>query len=585
MKNSFKKAVSALILSSSLLIFSYSAVLADESKEMTIDNRYPTILNGPLQVKINGLLSEHTLSGTRIGVQVKMYNVSNDTVRVPDYEVRVITGNGAKYVLHSSADNAVSVPPLSNIELSYLAKVDLPEDLKPTDIVWIDVNKDVYPKAETLMLDLPVSNLVWYGDNSTLADSSAVKVWGEPFTIPSLDSALSYTPVSLTTDFKEQTPVQLLKMLVHNPGIQSETVPTLIVDGKTTAQIYKGVRADSSVTKLDPGEKKYIYFSIPTDLDTQLSSFTLSTIETYKTPNRTDVSAAETYTIGRLSIGLPAAEQAAQDSTKPITYTMNTAIPMDTINNVVNPNMSISVVDLQLFENKGMGYQTGVAKLKFTNTSDKPLPVPQFAAELVGNGFSYAGSRINASTTLVVPGTDYVLNYSFVLPLTETRNTYTLKLMDDKTAAPSKITFSQVILNVSPAATDNKTLSMYPYSLNIHDWALSTIAGINQTTQSYAYNYKLSINMDLSSKESVMVDANYNKMLMELETKDGRRIASTTLNLNGDGRLTSGQQLIYFKDTQSDQLEYPLALKIYETIDTPNGPARKLVGTLQQNNN
>ncbi|MFH5182305.1 hypothetical protein ACHHV8_06515 [Paenibacillus sp. TAB 01] len=582
MKIMLKKAVTAALISSALLTFQGAAVFADGAQEIAIDNRYPATLQGPLQVKINGLLSEHTLSGTRIGVQVKMYNVSNDTVRVPDFEVRVLTENGAKYVLRGSADNPVSVPPMSNSTLSYLAQVDLPVDVKPTDLIWIDVNKDVYPKVETTMLDLPVSNLVWYGDNSAVTDPSAVKAWGETFTIPSVDSALTYTPVSLTTDFKGQNPVQLVKLLVQNPGIQTETIPAITLNGKSASQIYKGSPSDQNVSSLDPGGKKYIYFSIPTDLDTQLNSFTLSTTESYISPNRTDAAANVSYTIGRLSIGLPTAEQTTNDSTQPVSYTMNTPLPIDPINNVVNPNISVSVVDLQMYENKGMGYQTGVVKLKFSNRSDKPLPVPQFAAELVGSGFSYAGVRTNAAAALVVPGTDYVVTYAFVLPLKDAKEQYVLKLIDDKTAAPYKVTFSQAILNVSHPSQEPLHLVMYPYELNIHDWALSTIAGINQTTQSYAYNYKLSINMDLISNDSVMVDAKYSKLLMELENASGRTIASTTLDLNGENRLTTGQQLIYFKDTQSDQLEYPLTLNMYEVIDTPSEPARRLVGTLNQ---
>jgi hypothetical protein len=579
------KAVSVFMLSSVLLSFPFSAALADPAQGTAIDARYPSVLNGPLQVKINGLLSEHTLNGTRIGVLVKMYNVSNDTVRVPDYEARIVTNNGARYVLRGSSDNAISVPPMSNIQLSYMAQIELADDLKPTDMVWVDVNKDVYPKLETTMLSLPVSDLVWYGDNSTVADPTAVKNWGETFTIPSLDSALTYTPVHLATDFKGQAPVQVIKLLVQNPGKQSETIPGFTIDGKSATQIYKGTRADQGLTSLDPGEKKYIYFTVATDLDTQLNSFTLSTAESFKIPNLTEASANVTYSIGRLSFLVPTAEQASLDSIMPTSYSLNTRIPIDPINNVVNPNINMSVADLQIYENKGMGYSTGVIKMKFSNKSDKPLPVPQFAAELVGNGFTYAGNRINAAaaTALVVPGTDYVVNYSFVIPVDNALNQYNLRLVDDKTAAPYKIAFAQSILYVNKPLQDNQKLTMYPYEVTIHDWALTNIALSNPNTLSYKYSYKLRINMDLKTLDSVMVDSNYNKLLLELETKDGRKVASNTQTLSGDGRLTSGEQLIYFTDSQSDQLEYPLVLKLYEVIETANGPARSLVATLQDN--
>jgi hypothetical protein len=581
MNKQVKKALSAVVISSLLILsFSYTAVRADDAQTTVIDTRYPTTLSGALQVKINGLLSEHTLDGTRLGAVVNMYNVSNDTVRVPDYEVRVIAGNGAQYVLRGSADNAVSVPPMSSVELNYMAQIKS-GDLKPTDIVWIDVNKDVYPKTETTVLDLPVSNLVWNGDGSKVTDPTAIKSWGETFTIPSLDSALTYTPVSLTTDYQAQNPVKVIKLLVQNPGEQAETVPNFVIDGNSEKQVYKGKRADQTVTALDPGEKKYIYYAIPTDLDAQITSFTISTLQHYKIPNRTDAGADVSYSIGRLQL-LPPTESQPSDSTQPTPYTMNTVIPVDPLNTAVNPNISISAVDFQMFENKGMGYQTGIVKMKFTNRSDKPLPVPQFAAELVGNGFSYAGTRLNAAAKVVVPDTDYVVAYSFVLPLTDTRDQYILKLIDDQTAAPYRSTFAQVILNVNKSQLDNSKLVMYPYEVNIRNWALSNVAGLNQATMTYQYSYKLKIDLDLNSIEPVIADANYNKLLMELENQAGRKIASTSLNLNGDNRLNNGEQLIYFKDTASDQLEYPLTLKIYEEIDTPNGQARRLVASLQQ---
>ncbi|WP_248927630.1 hypothetical protein [Paenibacillus hamazuiensis] len=576
-----KKAVSAAVISSMLLSFPYSAAWAEDAGAAVVDTRYPVALSDSLQVKVTGLLSEHTLSGTRVAAVVKMYNVSGDTVRVPDYEVRVVAG-GAKYTLRGSADNAVSVPPMSSIELGYMAQIDSAADtLKPTDLVWIDVNKDVYPKVETTMLDLPVANLVWYGDSTPVTDPSQLVKWGDTFTIPSLDSPLTYTPVSLTTDYKSQNPVKVIKLLVHNPGGTTETVPNFSLDGRSDKQVYKGARADQDVTSLDPNQKKYIYYAVPTDLDTQLTGFTISTPQSYKIPNRTDAAAVVSYSIGRLSLSLPP-ENAAQDSTVPTSYVMNTVIPVDPLNTAINPNLSVSVVDLQMYENKGMGYQTGIAKLRIHNRSDKPLPVPQFAAELANGGFSYAGTRQNATAQVVVPDTDYVINYSFVLPLGDDKNEYILKLIDDKTAAPYRSTFAQVLVSVNRPTLDNLKLTMYPYEVTIRDWALSNKAGVSALTQSYSYSYKLQINLDLKTLDPIIVDGGYNKLLMELENEDGRKIASTTSTLNGDNRLITGEQVIYFNDTASDSLEYPLTLKIYEAIDTPNGTARRLVSALKQ---
>ncbi|TBL81705.1 hypothetical protein [Paenibacillus thalictri] len=584
MKKYMKKTLSAAVIASLLLSFPYSAAWADDAgTAVVVDNRYPVVLSDALQVKVTGMLSEHTLDGTRLAATVKMYNVTGDTVRVPDYEVRALAANGAKYTLRGSADNVVNVPPMSSIELIYYAQIDIGGEVAPADLLWIDVNKDVYPKVETTMLDLPVANLVWHGDSSWVSDASAIKAWGETFTIPSLDSPLTYTPVSLTTDYKSQNPVKVMKLLAENPGGKSEKIPNFSINGRSASQVFKGTRADQTVTALDPGEKKYIYYAIPTDLDTELQSFTISTPHSFKIPNRTDAAAQISYSIGRLSVSMPTTSQLqAQEATPPTSYTVETVVPIDPLNTAINPNISVSVVDLQLYENKGMGYQTGLVKLRFKNRSDKPLPVPQFAAELVGGGFTYAGTRLNAAATMVAPDTDYALAYSFVLPLDGVKDAYTLRLVDDKTAAPYRSTFGQVGLAVNKPRLDNAKLLMYPFEVSIKDWSLSNNVNLNQTTRQYEYMYRLKITFDLKSVDPVFVDSNYNKLLIELENKVGRKVASTTVSLNGDNRMINGEQLINFYDTGSDQLEYPLVLKLYETIDTPSGPARRLMASMQQ---
>ncbi|UUZ93795.1 hypothetical protein LJK87_03605 [Paenibacillus sp. P25] len=304
----WRKAASAVLTLSLALSSPLPAALADGTQAVAVDNRYPVVLDGGLQVKVKSLLSEHTISGTKIGVVVKMYNVWDSTLRVPDYELRVTTSGGASYLLKPSADNPVSVQPMSNVELSYMVEIDKTDTLKPSDLVWVDVNKDVYPKVETVMLDLPVSNLVWNGDSSTVTDPDRIKKWGESFTIPSLESPLVYTAVGLTKDFKGQSSVQSLKLLVHNPGGQSETVPAFNIDAKADQQLYKGSRADQATVAVDPNEDKYIYYAFPTDPDTQLTGFTVSTTENFKIPNRTDAGANVTYSIGRLSLLPPSSD-------------------------------------------------------------------------------------------------------------------------------------------------------------------------------------------------------------------------------------------------------------------------------------
>ncbi|MCZ8511981.1 hypothetical protein O9H85_05990 [Paenibacillus filicis] len=576
--NLWKKAVSAVLISSLALTAGLPAALADSAPASAVDIRYPVVLEGALQVKVKSVLSEHTLSGTRIGVVVKLYNVWESTARVPDYELRVTTASGSSYTLKPSADNAVSVQGMSSVELSYMVQIDKADSLSVADLVWVDVNKDVYPKVETVKLDLPVSSLVWKGDSATVTAPEFTKAWGDSFTIPSLESPLVYKAVDLTKDYKGQNAVRLLKLLVHNPGSQSETVPAFNIDGKAGSQLFKGARADQSSITVDPNEDKYIYYSFQTDPDTELTGFTVSTTESFKAQG----GGAVNYAIGRLALQTPGAnakEEQAADST----YIWNAPLTFDPVNKIVSPDLAVAVADFRLYENKGMGYQTGIVKLKLTNKGDKPVPVPQVAADLVsGTGFTYAGSRQAAAAQVIVPGTSYVVNYSFVLPLGDKGEGYTFKLSDDKTAAPYKSTVAQVKLNAQKAEAGSSQFLFYPFQIDLHSWSLTYMV-TNAGGSQYNYKYKLKWDLDVKSADQVITDSSASKLLLELYTKDGRKIASQTLSVNGDGGVTNGEHTVYFTDTPTDQYEYPITLNIYETIDTPAGQARQLVGSLIQN--
>jgi hypothetical protein len=591
----WKRTIAVMLASACALSSALPAVWADEASDestvaaaASIDNRYPAVLSSALQVKVKSLLSERTLNGTRLGVVVKMYNVWDSTVRVPDFELRVQAAGGGSYTLRGSADNAGSVAPMSSVELSYMAQVDKGDRVVPASLQWIDVDKDVYPKVETVKLDLPADGLVWYGDGSAFADADRVKAWGETFDIPSVDSPLQYTPVSLTSDFKGQKPVKLLKLLVHNPSEQSESVPAFRIDGFAGKELYKGEQAGASAGQapltVDPQTDKYMYVAIPTDADTQLTDFTITTAESYRIPNRTDGSAVVSYNVGRLSVYAPEAAAAGSTGAGTGTYAWGTPLVFDPLNETVHPDLSVTIADFRLYENKGQGYQTGIVKLKLTNRSDKPVPVPQAAAELIGpSGASYTGSRTGAGAgaQTVVPNTAYIVNYTFVLPLDDTGVGFTFRLNDDKSAAPYKTPIAETKLDAVTTPIDAHSLGLYPFRVDIRSWSLSNLASMNPATASYNYTYKLKWDIDLQSADAVIVDPGYSKLLLELVNGSGRKIASTTVTLTGDGSVSSGEQTLYMLDSPNDQFEHPVTVNIYETIETSAGQARRLVGTLK----
>jgi hypothetical protein len=82
--------------------------------------------------------------------------------------------------------------------------------------------------------------------------------------------------------------------------------------------------------------------------------------------------------------------------------------------------------------------------------------------------------------------------------------------------------------------------------------------------------------------DNVVADAGFSKLKIELTDTLGRVIGSQSVPFTGTNKLISGEQTISFSNIYTDNYQYPLVVKLYESIDTPNGEANRLVKTLKQ---
>jgi hypothetical protein len=96
------------------------------------------------------------------------------------------------------------------------------------------------------------------------------------------------------------------------------------------------------------------------------------------------------------------------------------------------------------------------------------------------------------------------------------------------------------------------------------------------------YMYKMKMDIDINTVDDIVSDTNASNMTIELHDTRGRLIASQTLPFAGMNKLVSGAQHITFDNLRTDQLEWPLTIKIYESVQTPNGVAKRLVKTMKQ---
>ncbi|TBL79996.1 hypothetical protein [Paenibacillus thalictri] len=577
MKVRLNQVLSSVAIASSLLLSASPLVMPASSALAASDTKSYAITN-ITQAQIKSVLQEKTATGWRIGSVFQLTNTSGSIVRIPDFELRAKAADGTVFTLQPSSSNAKSISPQSSVDLSYMVEADVKADIQLTDLLWVDVDLAVYPKKETVLADAPVSGLVWKGGDAVIADT-ALKNWGDAFTLPLLHSSLTYSAVSMTTQYDGQSPVYVLQIKAENPGGYTETVPDFTISAKTATQAFIGKRLETAAVSLNPGEQQYIHIAIKTDPGTQPSAFYVLTPQTFAKAGQAQ---PLTYYTGEVGFHLPAAGAVAEALPA---YTLGSPITFDSISKAVSPQLTSSLLGIEWFENEGQSYKTAIAKLKYTNSSESPVPVPQLGADLVSaNGVTFNGGITSTAVKDVLPGVGSVVTYAFAVPNDEVdTQQFTLRLLEQQDQAGFKSPIAQLPVGVAAAAQpETNDLLLYPYEVKMSSWSLSMFVNSNATTQGYNYTFRLKTDLDITTTDQVITDPNNPKLLIEIIDDNGVRQGSKSLALTGDGRIVSGTQTINFTNLSVDQLQSHLTLKIYETQTTPLGDAKRLLTVLKQ---
>ncbi|OXM83462.1 hypothetical protein [Paenibacillus rigui] len=542
-------------------------------------------LTDALQVQVKSVLNERTSDSVKIGVVIRLKNDSNETKRVPDYELRVRTEDGAVYTLLPSAGNIRSALPQSENELSYLVKLEHKKTIRLTELQWIDVDWNVYPKAETVVLTTPVSGQAWAGADAVIQDPASIKQWGEAFTIAASSLPLTYTPVDLSKQYDGQKTNYVVKMLVENTGDSTETVPELILEGKDGTTSFQGPRVEQKSVTIEPKEKKYIHFAIGTDPDSVLKTIRVLTPESFAITDAKGQSVPFQYNIGRIELVLPEAGLPVSQI-QPVDYTVKNAISFDPLNALINPDVAISLVDVTMNESQGVGYKTAVAKFKLTNTSTSPIPVPIFGTELdTPQGISYAGSRQVSGLKQLMPNLTQVISYAFIIPSSEQGDHLVLKLSDPQTAAPFKSTIAALNVAVTPEPQPKTgmgdVLSFYPFEVKVDSWSIgATTSIVTAANTQLTYGYKLKLHLDVTQTDNVVVDQDFSKMKAALVDSAGRTVAEQNLSFTQSGgvnQVVSGELNIRFDNVKAEQQDNNMTLRLYESVNTEFGEAKRLL--------
>jgi hypothetical protein len=300
------------------------------------------------------------------------------------------------------------------------------------------------------------------------------------------------------------------------------------------------------------------------------------------TGSQTTASAAsQTGAIPLLVANLTGGLTSLGDMSTITAYQLGQTFVFDTGSRLIDPKLDISVVELNGHTNADNGYQTVVAKFKLLNKSSETLALPAFDTSMTDTtGTSYPGTRQTTTLQTLIPNSGYVYSYTYMLP-PSANGSFKLSILDSSNSSNIKVPIANYMVNVSQTGEEDsnaleKTLSLYPFSVKIEDWNLSSVYS------SEAYTYKIKLGLDIKKVEEVIVDDSFSTLEFEMVDGLNRVLGSTTQKLQGTGKLMSGSQTISLTDIKSEQLDYPLTMRIYEDIVTSTGTARRLVATFKQ---
>ncbi|NOU86757.1 hypothetical protein GC102_13365 [Paenibacillus sp. LMG 31460] len=570
MKNKpWKYSLTAIMLGA-MIVQGGTAVWAADSTTPVVSA--PTVnygLTPDIRAAIKSAAVTPTASGSQLAVTVRLYNGGAVQNRVPEHELRVQTASGVSYTLKPSASNKEALQPKEIGELVYMTTVDSKEIGQIEQLSFVNVDIYSYPKVETTLLAMPTKS-VWYGGTGNTALQSLENLaWGQAFTIPGVNSGLTYSPVEVSMQNTASGRVAVVTVLASNPGAGRETVPAFRIDAQSEQKSYEGKRSEVDPVTLEAGEKKYIHFAIPVENGVTLSNLLVLSTDSFVPKGGGQATMLAT---GKLAIAWPK----EQGNSAAAPYTIGQPITFDALTKVVDKSTEVSLMELHLHENPGEGYQTAVAKFKLTNTSTTPTATPAFLSELVNaQGVTYQGSRQTNVTTMLNPGLSYVVSYSYIVPQTEESTSFSLKLLDSVAAAPFTTTIAALQTDVQKEEADS-TISLYPFDLTFNDVTVST-----QTTAQLTYTYKFRLDLDIKQKENVVVDNNFSKLKFEIVDNAGRVVGSKDASFTGVNKLISGKQLLDATNITTDQFSYPFTVNVYETIETQNGTAKRLLKVIK----
>ncbi|WP_282936986.1 hypothetical protein [Paenibacillus sp. RC67] len=398
--------------------------------------------------------------------------------------------------------------------------------------------------------------------------------------------AASVQDKSVTTGFlaPKQSATYNFSVLVPS-GVDPATVKLALMESESSSSSSSNSSSNTNSSSSSNSSSKSSTNSSSSNSTTSGTNESTNTNANSSTSNsnstsnnsstKNSVSTVNANSIPVMIIDLKGIQQTNSATVQAKPYQLGTPLPLAP-NGLIDKNLEVSLVELHMHENTDFGYKTAIAKYKITNKGNGTLVIPDIGTELVNDrGESFSGVKQSSTTTTIMPNTSYVVSYSYMIPTDVTGQSLALNVIDPKSAAPNKLSIGSFQVAVQSESSD-KLISFYPFDVSFDAYSIATL-------YNNGYVYQLSLDLNITRKDPVIVDQNFSKMEFDLVDGQGRILGSTSASFTGTEKLISGNQKISFSNIKTEQFDNNLTINVYETIETPSGTAKRLVKQLTQN--
>jgi len=395
---------------------------------------------GALSVQVKSLTVDRTEQGSRIIAAILLTNGSRETVRVPEYEVRAITTDNIAYTLQPGADNPATIQPLETAELHYSLLVKRSDSFTVTQLNWIQMNKNVYPRVETTVLALAVTQ-----------NRMETRMWGQPFALPTGPAQVVLTPAKLHQQTLLDGTGILISFKAENRSNEPQFVPDFLVEGQTDKKKYEAVKASGTPkTTLEPGETRWIHYRLQVDSEEELKNLYIMTQESFRDAGQNAV----TYRPAWVKVLIPNYLNKELLLEELPDYRRGEVIPLDPASRVIPKDVEISLIRLQVMPWTTNGLRVIEAEFSIVNRGHVPLPKPEFAVELMSSeSRKYLGTLVPKDPPLykfesepdmdktgaINPNVPYAVSFEFHVPIHEIGSEMGIVLSDNITQPPFRL--------------------------------------------------------------------------------------------------------------------------------------------------